>query len=129
MKSYAAFILSHENFADSLKATVEKITGSQKNLFPYSNKTDTLQILAKKIDQKISELNVDKIFVFVDLIGGSCWGLANMLLKQRPNIVVIGGVNMPMIISLIINFENYNFEDLLNKILEDSKKGIKAVRN
>jgi mannose/fructose-specific phosphotransferase system component IIA len=127
MKSFAAFILAHEDFAFSLKNTVEKITGPQQNIFPFSNKTESLQIIFANINQQIVKLNSEIIFVFVDLIGGSCWSLANMIYKEHPEIIIIGGVNLPMILSLIINHEKLKLEQLKNKIIEDSKKGIKVL--
>ena len=127
MNSFAAFILAHEDFAFALKNTVEKITGPQQNIFPYSNKTESLPIIAEKINNQISVLNSDIIFVFVDLVGGSCWGLANMISKEQPEIIIIGGVNLPMLLSLIINHGNLPAEELIDKIVEDSKKGIKII--
>lgn len=127
MAPFASFILAHEDFALSLKNTIEKITGPQDNIYTYSNKTDALPVILNKISKKLSTIESDKIFVFVDLVGGSCWGLANMVLKDHPDVIVIGGVNLPMILSLIINHENLPVEKLVNKIIEDSKKGIKEL--
>ena len=61
----------------------------------------------------------------MDLIGGSCWSLANMIAREHPEIKIIGGVNLPMVISLIINHKKFEIDRLTEKIIEDSKKGIK----
>ena len=127
MNSFTAFILAHEDLAFALKNTVEKITGSQQNIFPYSNKIESLPIIVEKINNQIAELNSEIIFVFVDLVGGSCWSLANMVHKKYPDIIVIGGVNLPMLLSLIVNYENLDSKELIDKIIEDSKKGIKII--
>ena len=89
MNSFNAFILAHEDFAESLKSTAEKITGSQPNIFFYSNKIDSLQIIFKKINEQIETLQSNRIYVFVDLIGGSCWSLANMIAKENPDKEVV----------------------------------------
>ena len=127
MDSINAFILAHEDFAESLKSTAEKIIGSQPNIFPYSNKIDSLQIMFKKINEQIAVLQSNRIYVFVDLIGGSCWSLTNMIAKEHPDIIVVGGVNLPMVISFIINHDKLETEPLTEKIIEDSKKGIKVL--
>jgi mannose/fructose-specific phosphotransferase system component IIA len=127
MKSFTAFILAHEDLAFALKNTVEKITGSQHNIFPYSNKVESLPIIVEKISAQMDNLNSEIIFIFVDLVGGSCWSLANMIQKKYPDIFVIGGVNLPMLFSLIINYDSLAAEELINKITEDSKKGIKII--
>ena len=127
MNSFAAFILAHEDFAESLKLTAEKITGQQPNIFPYSNKIDSLPVIFEKINEKLTTLQSNKIYVFVDLIGGSCWNLANMIAQKYPDIIIIGGVNLPMIISFIINQNKLEMDQLTEKIIEDSKKGIKEL--
>ena len=128
MQSFAAFILAHEDFARSLKSTVEKIMGPQDHIFAYSNKIESLPVLLEKIVRQIEMLKQNNIFIFVDLIGGSCWSLANMIAKQQENLVIIGGVNLPMIVSLVINHDKLEKEKLVDKILEDSKKGIKLLQ-
>jgi fructoselysine and glucoselysine-specific PTS system IIA component len=125
MDSFAAFILAHEDFAESLKITAEKITGLQPNIFAYTNKIDSLPVIIEKINKKLASIQSDKIFVFADLIGGSCWSLANMIAREHPEVKIIGGVNLPMVISLIINHEKLVIDQLTEKIIEDSKKGIK----
>ena len=50
-----------------------------------------------------------------------------MIAKAHPEIITIGGVNLPMVISLIINHEKLEIEQLTDKIIEDSKKGIKVL--
>ena len=127
MDLFAAFILAHEDFSESLKLTAEKITGEQPNIFPYSNKIDSLPIIFEKISEKLSMLQSNKIYIFVDLIGGSCWSLANMIAKKYSDIIIIGGVNLPMVISFIINHEKLEMDQLTLKIIEDSKKGIKEL--
>jgi len=66
MDSFAAFILAHEDFAESLKITAEKITGLQPNIFAYTNKIDSLPVIIEKINKKLASIQSDKIFVFAD---------------------------------------------------------------
>jgi len=48
-----------------------------------------------------------------------------MIARDHPEVKIIGGVNLPMVISLIINHEKLVIDQLTKKIIEDSKKGIK----
>lgn len=129
MKSFAIFILTHGDLAFSLKNTVENIIGKQPPIFPYTNKIDTLPLLFEKINNHLHELNTKNLYLFVDLVGGSCWSLANMLKKENPGLVVLGGVNIPMIVSFLINYENLDQTNLIIKIMEDAKKGIALLGN
>jgi PTS system mannose-specific IIA component len=127
MSKSAAFILTHEKMAFSLKRVTEKILGKQPYLFSYTNLEDSLPVLAQKISQKIKELQPDQIVCFVDLAGGSCWNLAMMLHKQHKNVTIISGVNMPMLVSYCTNLNEMPFVELIKKIVKDGSRGIRHI--
>jgi len=118
------FILTHEKMAICLQRAIEKIMGKQENLFPYTNLVDALPVLAQKINDNINDVKPEHIVCFVDLAGGSCWSLANMIGKQHKNVTIIAGVNMPMLISYYSNMNDLPFEALINKIVKDGSRGI-----
>ena len=124
MKTYATFILTHEQMANCLQKAIEKILGKQKNIFPYTNLVDTLDVLAKKIEKDIKAVKPDHIVCFVDLAGGSCWSLANMIGKQHPGMTIIAGVNMPMLVSYFSNLNELAFDALITKVIKDGGRGI-----
>ena len=124
MKTYATFIITHEQMAICLQRAVEKILGAQKNLFPYTNLVDSLPVLAEKISENIKDVKPDHIVFFIDLAGGSCWNLANMLQKQYKNTTLVSGVNMPMMISYFTNLNEIPFDELIKKVVKDGSRGI-----
>jgi PTS system mannose-specific IIA component len=127
MNNYATFIVTHEQMAICLQKASEKILGEQKNLFPYTNLKDSLPVLAKKITKNIEEIKAKHVVFFVDLAGGSCWNLANMIQKQYKNVTIIAGVNMPMLISYFTNLNEIPFKALMKKIVNDGSRGIVHV--
>jgi fructoselysine and glucoselysine-specific PTS system IIA component len=127
MNTYATFIVTHEQMAICLQRATEKILGEQKNLFPYTNLVDSLPVLAKKITKNIEEVHPDHIVIFVDLAGGSCWNLANMIHKKHENSTIIAGVNMPMMISYFTNLNEIPFKELIEKVVKDGGRGIVHV--
>lgn len=127
MTKSVTFIITHEQMAVCLQRATEKILGKQPNLFPYTNLKDSLPVLAQKINQKIKKLEPDQIVCFVDLAGGSCWNLANMLHKEHQNVTIISGVNLPMLISYFTNLNEIPFAELIKKVLIDGSRGIRHV--
>ena len=123
-EKFATFILTHEQMALCLQKAIEKILGRQKNIFAYTNLVDALPVLAKKIEKDIKRVNPDHIVCFVDLAGGSCWSLANMIAKQHPGVTIIAGVNMPMLVSYFSNLNELPFEALITKVIKDGSRGI-----
>jgi fructoselysine and glucoselysine-specific PTS system IIA component len=124
MNKFATFIITHEQMAICLQKAVEKILGKQNYLYPYTNLVDSLPELSKKIIENIEEVNPELIVFFIDLAGGSCWNLANMIKKQFKNATIIAGVNMPMLISYFTYLNEIPFNELLEKVVDDGRKGI-----
>ena len=124
----ATFILTHEQVAISFKKALEKILGRQDHLYPYTNLVDALPVLAQKINADINNLHPDYIVCFVDLAGGSCWSLANMIGKQHKNVTIIAGVNMPMLVSYLSNMNDLSFEALIVKVVKDGSRGIIHIK-
>ncbi len=124
MYTCATFIITHEQIAICLQRTSENILGEQKNLFSYTNLEDSLSVLAQKITQKIEDIKPEHIVCFVDLAGGSCWNLANMIRKQYKNISIVSGVNLPMLVSYFTNLNEIPFEELIKKVVKDGSRGI-----
>jgi mannose/fructose-specific phosphotransferase system component IIA len=50
--------------------------------------------------------------------------LANRIKRNSKDIAVIGGVNLPMLVSYHINYNRLHWNDLLDKVVLDSNKGI-----
>jgi mannose/fructose-specific phosphotransferase system component IIA len=111
-----------------LQRATEKILGKQKNLFPYTNLVDSLPVLAEKITKNIEDVKPDHIVFFIDLAGGSCWNLANMIQKQQKNTTIIAGVNMPMLISYYTNLNEIPINELIEKVINDGSRGIVHVK-
>ena len=127
MSNTVTFIITHEQMAICLQRATEKILGKQKDLYPFTNLEDSLPVLAQKINQNIEDTKPDQITFFVDLAGGSCWNLANMLHKEHKNVTIISGVNMPMLISYFTNLNEIPFEELIEKVIKDGSRGILHV--
>ena len=128
MSNPLTIIITHERMALCLRRATEKILGKQKNFFPYSTLKDSLPILAQKINQKIKKINPDHIVCFVDLMGGSCWNLANLFKQEHKNVTIISGVNLPMLISYFTHVNEMSFQDFITKVIDDGSRGIKYVK-
>lgn len=118
------FVISHGNLACSLKKVAEQLAVPQTNLLCYSNQILALEEIEKQICSKIDSARTEKILIFTDLVGGSCWLLANRIKQSYQSTRIIGGVNVPMIVSFFVNYNNLSWDQLTRKITEDGRKGI-----
>jgi mannose/fructose-specific phosphotransferase system component IIA len=127
MNTIVTFIIAHEDFSSALLHTVEKILGPQKGVFTFSNQQDALPVLSRKILKLLKEQQVEKVVIFVDLKGGSCWNLAGMLCHEHPQAVAIAGVNVPMLVSYFHYRDELPFSDLIDKVILDGSQGISRL--
>lgn len=128
MKNYLSIIITHANLAQELKEASQKLLPSEIPALTYSNqKQDIDDIISDAITQ-IEKLNPDKIMIFVDLVGGSCWRAAMSIKKDRENIAIIAGINIPGLVSFSVNLDKLEWPQLLEKVEQDAIKAIKIVK-
>jgi mannose/fructose-specific phosphotransferase system component IIA len=123
-KNYFSAIITHGNLAKSMEDVTKHLIVSSTKIFYYSNKILALEEIESEIAKERERLQPEKSVLFVDLVGGSCWILANRIKQTSPDIAVIGGVNMPMLVSYHLNFNRLEWSALLDKIIADANKGI-----
>lgn len=123
-KRYLSFVVTHGSLACCIRDVAEKLIVPATELHCYSNRDWALEKIESDIRALIEKHNPDKVLIFTDLVGGSCWVLANRIKKADQNIAIIGGVNVPMLISYFVNFERLEWPDLLDKVSADAIKGV-----
>jgi len=128
MKEIISFIITHGNLAEELNKVSQIFLPAAFPTFVYSNQKDSIEKIVEDCSSKINEHNPDKIIVFVDLLGGSCWHAAMSIKKGFDNTSIITGVNIPALISFSTNYNRMNWEELLVKIEDDSKKAIRVIK-
>lgn len=117
-------ICTHGNSAPELLKSAEMICGKQENCQTVSFKEgESLEQLKSEISKKISQLK-GTVFCLTDLKGGTPFNTLVSLLKSNPEMEIITGVNIPMLLELFINRSQLEKEELLSGITEAGKTGI-----
>ena len=128
MKNYLSIIITHANLAAEFKEASQKLLPLDIPVLTYSNqKKDIDDIVTEAIGQ-IEKLQPEKTVIFVDLVGGSCWRAALNIKKDRENIAVIAGINIPGLVSFSTNLDRMNWQELLEKVEQDAIKAIKILK-
>jgi len=123
-KAYFTALITHGDLAKSMKQVTKRLIVSSTKIYYYSNKKQTLEEIETEIAKERERLQPEKSIFFVDLVGGSCWILANRIKQNSSDIAVVGGVNMPMLVSYHLNYNRLEWNELLDKIVSDGNKGI-----
>jgi N-acetylgalactosamine PTS system EIIA component len=91
-----AIVLGHGDLASGMVSAVQQITGRGDLLVPLSN----TGMDASEMEARLREL-LDRTgarIIFTDLPAGSCNFVACRLLKERRDLVVVTGVNLPTLL-------------------------------
>ena len=117
-------ICTHGNSAPELLKSAEMICGKQENCQTVNfTEGESLEQLKTEISEKISQLK-GTVFCLTDLKGGTPFNTLVSLLKNNPEMEIVTGVNIPMLLELFINRSQLEKEELLSGITEAGKTGI-----
>lgn len=122
-------IIGHGDFAHSIVNTAEKIVGEQHAVEVISNVGCTGADLQEKIKATLNSNKEEETIVFVDLPGGSCTISCFNLLKDDPNINIICGLNLPMLIEFFMLREKFSAQKLMPILIKKAKDNIFQLRS
>lgn len=124
-------IVTHGEFGAYLVEAAEGIVGRQENgvrVITISPRVSVCEI-QDRIRRALADLGGGEgLILFTDMPGGTPSNLAFPLLRNRPNIEMVTGVNLYMLVSAFSHRGDYALPDLVEKVLADGQKSVCDVR-
>ena len=120
-------LLTHGDLGHALLNTTEKIIGPVDRVKVLSNELTSLKDLIANLDAVVSDWNEHEILVLVDFCGGSCWHAAQVVKRNRHNVVLLSGVNLTMMLAFVSRRDSYKLPDLAEYLKESCLKGTEIV--
>jgi mannose/fructose-specific phosphotransferase system component IIA len=93
-------VLAHADLANALVAAVEAIVGPAHGLIPVSNIGCDRAAIVGKLEQALGSRPA---VVFADMPGGSCAFGAAAFARGRPDVRVVTGVNLAMLLDFVFH--------------------------
>lgn len=93
-------IVSHSAVAEALVAAVNSITGIADALVAVSNEGCDHAALAERLSEAVG---TRPAVLFIDLPGGSCLTGAARFAHGQPNLAVVTGVNLAMLLDFVFH--------------------------
>lgn len=123
-------LASHHLLADGLKDTIQYLMPTLSDIQSVSAYMDNAAV-EKQLKEALGEINEDdEYIIFTDMLGGSVNQEAVKYL-QYPNVYVITGMNLPIVLSVCLslgNCEKVN-EDIIRNAIDDAKSQIVYVND
>lgn len=123
-------VSGHINFASGMRSAVEAIVGQQPQLefvdFVESMTTDDLEAQLSAAKERVN--TGDGVLFLVDLYGGSPCNRAVNILLQDPNVEVVAGANLSMIVNAALEREGLSLRELIDCLTNGEFSQIKDLR-
>lgn len=113
-------IATHGAFAAGIKSSVDIIVGPQKNLDTFCAYLDGETTITERVKNYMEGCcEEDELIIVTDMFGGS---VNNEFMKyiSRPNIHLIAGLNLPLLLELILNQEDDTIQLIQNAMLNSN---------
>lgn len=112
-----------------MKDTVEMIAGQQENLEAYEayeNGTSDDSFI-NDLKNSLTLSKNDDVVIVTDVLGGSVNNEATQLLKDYPNLTILTGMNLPLIITLVTTVNSGISDEKVSEAIDEGKKGVLSV--
>ncbi|MDZ7263487.1 MAG: hypothetical protein ONB16_02805 [candidate division KSB1 bacterium] len=118
-------VLTHGQIAASLVDAARSILGDIDGLYDFSVGNLSLEAIIDSLEAIIvAEKWTDGVVIMVSLRGGSCWNSAIHLARKLPQVEVISGVNLTMLISFLSKRNRLPLQQLALTVKEDTIRAI-----
>ncbi len=117
-------IIGHGDFAQAMVNAAVQIVGEQERINVISNSGQSCESLAVIIERTLNAEPESEIIVFLDLPGGSCTISCYGLLKKKPDLNIICGLNLPMLIEFFMLRDKHNAHELVPILIKKAHDNI-----
>lgn len=117
-------IICHGQLAFELINTIKKLLGDVKHVHPFSSDFLAPETLQNQVSEAIKQSSLKDIIIMVDLRGGNCWKIGKLLSNEFPELRLLSGVNIPMLISFVSKRGRLSVNELAKVLVSDSNRGI-----
>lgn len=115
-------IATHGKLAGGIKSSLDIITGATDSIFLIEAYVDDNRSLEHDISSILDQISDnDELIVFSDIMGGS---VTNQILQYalQPNVHVVSGFNLPLVIEIILADAGTPAEEVIAEAIENAKQ-------
>lgn len=120
-------LASHGGLADGARDTLDMIVGDVSNVHTISLARDDKDQIEDRALALIDSFDPsDAVYVLTDMLGSSVNNQMVSLKAKRPEVTVISGMNLPLILEIALSDEPLS-EAALVEVIKQSRAGIQDI--
>lgn len=121
-----AFLVTHGNVGREMVHACEKILGAQPGVETFSNDDTSIEGLTRLLRERLPD-EQGTVFLFTDLLGGSCSHACREVQRSTPGVHVFTGINLPMLLEFFHYRDRTTDEELVQRLLSRARDGIQVL--
>ena len=120
-------VTGHANFGSGMTSSVNLIAGEQE-AYQYVDflPTYSTEDLAAELNKALDALkNCERVIIFTDLMGGTPFNTAAQLGRDRENVRILAGTNLPMLVEVVMSRKFMDdLDGLVDSLLQTGKEQV-----
>ncbi|WP_338232352.1 PTS sugar transporter subunit IIA [Companilactobacillus muriivasis] len=120
-------IASHGHLASGIQSSLKILTGLESKVSVIDAYVDEHNYVVD-IRKFIEELKGETGIIFTDLVGGSVNQKVILEAEGHPNVLIVSGVNLPVVLSVLLDVRPIT-RDVLNEIVKSSQVEIVDLKD
>ena len=115
-------IATHGTLAAGIKSSLDIIIGEVAHVFLLQAYVDEQTSVEAELGKILAQVgDGDELVVFTDILGGS---ITNQILQHclRPNVYVVSGINLPLVIDIMLADNTTPIEEVISTAIENAKE-------
>lgn len=124
-------VIAHGPLGAAYIEAAKTIMGTDEGLFALSVTDMAVQEIASRLESIIGDPrdDVDGIVIMACLRGGSSWNVSAAVLKDRPKVRLVSGVNLAMLLTFLTKRETLPLDELVEKLKIEAINGVTVLNN
>ncbi|MBO0458615.1 PTS fructose transporter subunit IIA [Enterococcus hulanensis] len=116
-------LASHGEFSQGLKQTASMIIGDEGNIFALSAFRDEDEPIKNQVEHLLEVIGYEDVYLLTDIFGGSVNNDLLTLQQQYPELHLVAGMNLPLVISIATQSGKID-ADQMAALLEESRQAM-----
>ena len=116
-------LASHGEFSQGLKQTASMIIGDEGNIFALSAFRDEDEPIKNQVEHLLEVIGYEDVYLLTDIFGGSVNNDLLTLQQQYPELHLVAGMNLPLVISIATQSGKID-TDQMAALLEESRQAM-----